>query len=59
MAFLDDVKDELIAEGIPPQLFDYMEDRINQIISDKLSQCIGDLEERMTEEMKAYIRKRT
>lgn len=59
MAFLDDIKEELIAQGLDPQLFDYLDDRVAEIVADKLSQRIGDLEERLTEEMTALIRKRT
>lgn len=57
--FLDAVKAELIAGGIDRQLFDYFEDRIAEIVADKLSQQLGDIEERLSEEFEALIRKRT
>jgi hypothetical protein len=57
--FLDQIKADLIAEGLPPDLFSYLEDRIAEIVADKLSQAIGDLEEKLTEDLTSLVRKRT
>lgn len=51
--FLKHIRQELIADcDVNPILFDYIDDRINEIISDKLSQCMGDLLDQLKEEFR-------
>lgn len=48
--FLENLKRELIEDGVVnANLFYYIDDRINEIVSDKLSQCMGDLLEQIQE----------
>lgn len=51
--FMESMRQELLAHGrVTPGFLDYMEDRINTVVSDKLSQCMGDLEEQLLEKLR-------
>jgi len=48
--WLEMVKQELIEDyDLPKSLFDYMDERMNEIVSVKLSECMGDLLEQLEE----------
>jgi hypothetical protein len=45
---LDFIKNHMLTEGqVTQDLLDYIDDRVREIVSDKLSQAMGDLEEQM------------
>lgn len=43
------IKAELIEDGTPRALFDYMDARILEVVNDRLCSLLGDLEENLTE----------
>lgn len=50
MPFLDDMRRELIESGqATSDLLDYLDDRIKQIVSDKISQALADFQESLDE----------
>lgn len=47
---LDFIRNHLLSEGeVTQDLLDYIDDRVHAIVSDKLSQAMGDLEEQLRE----------
>lgn len=49
---LDHIRNHLLETGQATQdLLDYLDDRMLDIVSDKLAQCIGDLEENLLEQI--------
>lgn len=58
MSFLADVKAQLIEDGVGNKmLFDYLEDRIAEIVSDKLSQALEDVRQQLEEDQIERFRK--
>lgn len=58
MSFLDDVKAELIEDGVVTEaLFHYLDDRISAVVSDKLSQAMEDVRQQLEEDQVERFRK--
>ena len=50
--FLEDLKAELIEGGrVTPDLFTYIDDRINQHLAEQVSKAVAEMEERLREEL--------
>lgn len=59
MSLLDDLKAEMIESGeASKDLFDYIDDRIEAIVNDRLSICLGDVEERLQADIEYKWRNR-
>ena len=58
MSFLDDIKAELVEDGVVTEaLFYYLDDRINAVVSDKLSQAMEDVRQQLEEDQVERFRK--
>jgi hypothetical protein len=58
MSFLDDIKADLVEGGVVTEgLFTYIDDRINELLSVKISEAMADNAEQMQADIIAAINK--
>ncbi len=56
--FMKDLREEILRCGkVDKDLLDYIDDRVRDIVSDKLSQCMGDLLAQVGEKVHDQITK--
>lgn len=58
MAFIDDIRQELIDDGhASKMLLDYIDERIDQAIANKLMHGFADVEEHLRDQMSDMLKK--
>lgn len=47
--FLQQIKDVLMEEGVPRDLFDYIDDRVKELLDDKVAEMEASILEKLSE----------